>query len=57
MVENGITITIHRFAELIRKEVAYDLKSREVEKDLEKERYVSEFDKMLFVRNPLKEGE
>jgi hypothetical protein len=57
MVENGITITLEKFAELTRKEVAYDMKVREVEADLKEGRYVDDFDKMLFVRNPLKEGE
>ena len=53
----GITITLDRYDELIRKEVAYDMKAREVEADLKQERYVADFDKMLFVKNPLKEGE
>ena len=57
MLENGITITLEKFAELTRKEVAYDMKVLEVEDALKNDGFVTEFDKRLFVRNPLKEGE
>lgn len=50
----GITITIDRFAELIRKESAYDIFARNVAMD----RYASDLAKNLFVLNPFeKDGE
>jgi len=55
MVESGITITMERFAELIRKEVAYDMKVMEVEEDLKKDNFITDFDRRLFVRNPFEE--
>lgn len=57
MVDSGITITMDRFAELIRKEVAYDIKARDVANKLHEDSYVSELDEKLFIINPLKEGE
>lgn len=58
MVDNGITITMDRFAELIRKEVAYNIKADEVEADVKAGRYVSEIEKALFAKHPFeKDGD
>ena len=54
MEGNGITISIDRFAELIRKESAYDTFTKIVKEN----RYASEVEKALFVANPFeKDGE
>ena len=51
MVDNGITITLDRFAELIRKESAYNIFASIVKED----KYATELEKALFVLNPLEE--
>ena len=54
MEGNGITISIDRFAELIRKESAYDTFTKIVKEN----KYASEVEKALFVANPFeKDGE
>ena len=51
MADKEITITMDRFAELIRKESAYNIFASFVKED----EYATEIEKALFVLNPLEE--